>query len=498
MRLGVIVLSLLALVPAAAAEPEATLRTYALIVANNQSLLPTRESLRFADDDGVRYAELFRASGAAVSLYAVLDADTQRLYPEEVAAATPPTRAALLAGLEHLFVAMRRDHAAGERVVFYFVFSGHGETTEDGEGYVHLLDAKLTRDDLFAEVIARSPADLNHVIIDACNAYFMVAERGAQAQPAGNYGSLIKSFVSRSKLGAYPNTGVLLSTASASEVHEWGRIEAGIFSHELRSALAGAADADGNGAVDYDEAAAYLAAANGALPDRRTRLQVFARAPARNVAEPLMRLSASGARLSVPPSVAGRYSIEDDRGVRYADFNSSNDAGVELRLVPRPLYYVRGDAGEYRLEPAEVGSSYDLATLTPQPARLALRGSANDAFARYLFGVPFGPQFVAGYRQAQLLVVTGPESSVEARLEPPVRPWRYGATTAAVTLGVASGVLEWLARGAAADYRNAAGSTGEVAQYRDRAEGYHRLALFGGGLSVSAAITAAGLYWLER
>jgi hypothetical protein len=43
--------------PAWAAEPERV--SYALIIANNASLDPKQASLRYADDDGARYYELF-------------------------------------------------------------------------------------------------------------------------------------------------------------------------------------------------------------------------------------------------------------------------------------------------------------------------------------------------------------------------------------------------------------------------------------------------------
>src|SRR5206468_464674 len=124
------------------------------------------------------------------------------------------------------FSEARRDAEAGRRVVFYFIFSGHGDVSADGIGYVHLLDGPWTRSDLFEEVLARSPAAVNHVIIDACNAYYLVARRGGQAAPAGDNSLLVRDFLNREHLAAFPNTGVLLSTSRAAEVHEWGRIEA--------------------------------------------------------------------------------------------------------------------------------------------------------------------------------------------------------------------------------------------------------------------------------
>ena len=63
------------------------------------------------------------------------------------------------------------------------------------------------------------------------------------------------------------------------ESHEWAGFEAGVFSHEVRSGLFGAADADGDGRVTYAEIAAFVRRANEAIPADRFRPQVLARPP---------------------------------------------------------------------------------------------------------------------------------------------------------------------------------------------------------------------------
>ena len=64
---------------------------YALIVANNASLSEARAPLRFADDDGARYAELFGVIAEEVRLYSVFDAETQRTFPDQTDRAVPPS-----------------------------------------------------------------------------------------------------------------------------------------------------------------------------------------------------------------------------------------------------------------------------------------------------------------------------------------------------------------------------------------------------------------------
>src|SRR5688572_15963361 len=79
--------------PARAAAPERV--TYALIVANNASLDPKLAPLRYADDDGARYYELFAPQTQETVLLSVLDAETQTRHPGLAARTQPPTRAAL-------------------------------------------------------------------------------------------------------------------------------------------------------------------------------------------------------------------------------------------------------------------------------------------------------------------------------------------------------------------------------------------------------------------
>jgi len=491
-RLAVLVLASLASSVAGAAGPV----VYAVVVANNQTFDNSRQPLRFADDDGARYAELFGLTAERIALLAVLDEDTQRVFPDAVSASRAPDRAQLLATLEDTFARIREERAAGKEVVFYFVFSGHGEVSEDSEGYVHLLDGPWTRGDLFEHVIAASPANVNHVLIDACNAYFMVARRGGgQAEDAGDFKNLIRDFLDHESLAVHPDTGVFLSTSSANEVHEWGRIEAGIFSHVIRSALSGAADANGDGAVDYDEVNAYIAAANGDLPDRKTRLEVYARPPAQNLREPLARIPERGARVHIPAHWAGRYYLEDDRGVRFADFNKTAEVSLDLRLVPRPRYYLRSDNEEYVVEPASATSSIRIEDIPAQPLTLAARGSVNDAFAQHLFAIPFGPQFVTGYKQASFSATTPLE--VHASPTSKLEPWKWASAAVAGGLAVTSGTLEILSRSAASDYRNGAGSSADLAMTQGRAESLHQAALVTGGIALTAAVTYGVLFWLD-
>ena len=80
-------------------------------------------------------------------------------------------------------------------------------------------------------------ADESHLIIDACYSYFLAFGRG----PGGRRRE-VPSFATAEGLAGRSDVGLLLSTTSARESHEWAGFQAGIFSHEVRSGLYGAAD----------------------------------------------------------------------------------------------------------------------------------------------------------------------------------------------------------------------------------------------------------------
>ena len=115
-------------------------------------------------------------------------------------------------------------------------------------------------------------------------------------------------------------SALILASSTSSETHEWSRWEAGIFSHELRSGLLGPADVNGDGVVTYDEAAAFVEAANAAIDVPKARLRVFFRPPPARKDLPLFDLAPLQGRpgLEVDPEHVGQYYIEDARGVRVA------------------------------------------------------------------------------------------------------------------------------------------------------------------------------------
>ena len=483
----------LTLATAVAPSPPAS-ATFALIVANNQprpedgSLAP----LRYADDDGARYYELFELFADRVILHSVLDDESQRVHPEVTRISRPPTRREIRRSLDVLFEDIEKTRARGVRTELFFVFVGHGSALESGEGVMHFLDGGFTRSDLFQEVVARSPADTNHVVIDACNAFLFVAGRGDDTR--SSIDRAVDQYLARETMHRHPNTGFLLSTSATTEVHEWSGFRAGVFSHEVRSAMMGGADVNADGAVTYDEVRAFLNAANGKVTDPRARLSPWVSAPAIRRTAPLVeRPKADGAAtVHVPGDLAGRWSIEDSRGVRLADVNVAPDGPVTLLLSPKRDHVLRGSDVEISL-PSTMASELDAQRLARRDASVRSRG-IETSFRDGLFALPFGVAFYQGYTAAN----PSPESSVLAEVPAQdglsTETWIGGSllvvSVAAIATGVVYGVL---AQNDAEDYRNATGPLDEVNGLRNRARDRETAANVLIGVGVAAAIGGTAL-----
>ncbi len=96
---------------------------------------------------------------------------------------------------------------------------------------------------------------------------YMAFEKG----PGGERRSYDRHFVDRLDTSRIKNTGFLLSTSSDRDSHEWERFQAGVFSHEILSALRGGADVDGNRRITYAELGAFLTTANELIKNPRYR-----------------------------------------------------------------------------------------------------------------------------------------------------------------------------------------------------------------------------------
>lgn len=211
-----------------------------------------QQTLRYADDDALAMHQLLQDAGVESRLLVTFDEETRRLHPS-LSPSGPPTLDTLrhtLREIERQIGKAKREGATSE---LHFFYSGHGDV-EKGEGYGVLPGDRLTRTRLFDDVINRSQADRIHVIIDACKSYFLVFGKG----PGGTRTPYPYPFAEEALSFDFNRVGFVLFASSGRESHEWERYQAGIFSHEVRSAFRGGADADGDGRMAYAELGARL------------------------------------------------------------------------------------------------------------------------------------------------------------------------------------------------------------------------------------------------
>jgi hypothetical protein len=475
-----------------------------------------RPMLAHADDDAARLYTQEMVAAERAWLLTTFDAETARLYPDLAALAREPTRVELARALGEAAWNARERREAGQATELVFFFAGHGDVTPRGEGYLVLADGAFTRSDLHTHVVRGSAADINHIIIDACASYFMVAERGtpeeATAAPVPLTPALLdvlRGDGARERRladpAAWARTGTLVATSSSAATHESAELGAGVFSFLFRSALSGAADVNGDGRVEYSEAAAFIRAASGDLPDPRARLDVHAVAPAQapHVALADLARLTEGSLLYVEPGRPQRLRLRDARGLPYIELHRDGSTPVTVRLVGNPFYVVEMGDREALLVARDAGA-YALSALEFRRRPTRARGAlpAHEA----LFSRPFGEAYLAGFLADARLPAPHAGAPLVVQFAPraaPQEPFPYGAVGA--TTLIASGALAIFAGGAAAanlmsfgelERRFAASATidPEVAL---QVEVWRASALILTAASAAAAATGAALLWLD-
>jgi hypothetical protein len=491
--------ALLSLLAVAAAGPPASKadarpqEAFALVLGVNRSVDSDSPPLRYADDDAVRFRHLFQLVGIRTQALARLDDNTRRLHPGEPDLPAPRL-AALQQAVAQLATQVAASRAAGRRTVLYLVYAGHGKA-EGRSGYVTLEDARLRGADLLARIIQPVGADHSHVIVDACQSYFAVLGRG----PGGSE-RVLRGFSDLGPIGERPDVGLLLSTSSARESHEWAAFQSGVFSHEVRSGLYGAADADGDGVISYFEIASFVERANASVPNEQYRPDVFAKAPAGLPALLDLR-PALPQRIEVDGPALGHHYLEDSAGVRWADFH--NAAAVRIARPSRSTLYLRraSDDREYLLpDGAPVTRTSQLAL---RDAHVAGRGAAHDLF-RSLFALPFDAAAVESYRSKSSAGLPAPADAGELAeplavevTRPEVRrpsPLALGLAGAGAASAIAGAATLLSARGLKDDVTTKTPQA-EVQQINQRIRDRNRwgAVLLGAG---GAALLGGGAWWL--
>jgi hypothetical protein len=469
-RLSLLVLlaTLLVAVRAESAPPRRPV--YTIAVGHNavaEVLRPNAgglTTLRYADDDALRFYNLMQHGSVQAFLLAIADTETQRRFPEASGRALAPSLAELDRVVELVARAISRDRAAGEEPELVFFFSGHGVRDESGSAALSLLDGALTRAWLYERLLARVSARTIHVIVDACHAEAVVRPRDVDAKLEPLQAAERDSYLDTATLARFPHVGAVLASSSGTQSFEWDAYRSGVFAHQLLSALRGGADVNGDARVEYSEIAAFLSAANLRVRDPRARLDIVVRAPPVDRRTALLDLSTVARQFELRGRAQGAWArgffIESERGERLLDVFPEQRATLALRLpVGERLFLVRPD-GESDLG-VRTGARLDLGSLTIRRARARARGSVDSSLREGLFQVRYGPAFYEGYVSQQvdfLPVQFHPDVSREMESPRADRPSKIRKTTATVLLGaggaaaIAAGTLAVMAFESKRDY----------------------------------------------
>ena len=499
-------LVLVAMLLATAAHARGRDVPYAIVIGNNAPPTGTPEKLaplRYADDDAVRYYQLFSRM-ADTRLLVVLDTQTQRRYPGLAAYTEPPTLANFDRAIRDLAAKMTSDRQRGDRPVLYVAFSGHGARDDRGEPFLALVDGALTQQKLYDDVFAKLPTAFTHLIVDACNAGGVVGVRGgffdreANTQAAPATADEVKPILEATPLARYPHVGVILATTLGQEAHEWSAIESGVFTHELLSGMLGAADVNADLRIEYTELQAFVAAANRNIRDPRAIPHVIARPPRVDQNVALVTLNAlRGMRmLRGNASQLGHFHIELDNGQRYLDAHLEPGAPVALAVPEATVAFVRAGNREATVPPR---GPVTLAALAFGESRSGSRGSIEASYRGALFSANYGRAYYQGYVDSigAVGVAFPPHSVVPADRPGGTRPSRrlaLGTGIAAGALGVTALVTGAIALDAKRDY-DATDLQRPAEEARRRYERYGTVAIATG---VAALAAGAASYWLWR
>jgi hypothetical protein len=321
------------------------IKRFAIVIGNNSPDDPSQATLHYADDDAVAIHQLFLEVGVRSTLLASPDPETVEDYVTETTTARNPTLETLFEVFEKKKRNIEVYRRLGYETSFIIYYSGHGDVW-DGEGYVVLANGRLTQSILLEDIIAESPADTNHVFIDACKSYFMVFNKGPSINGKRERIPFVSSFNFGRSGRNLERTGLVLSASSYRDSHEWERFQAGVFSYEVRSALRGGADADGNGEITYGELGAFLNYANKEVPPP-FRPDFFVRPPGGppvNLEHPLLTWRESTSVLTVDTGELGHIYVETPTGIRIVDAHPGKTQTLTLRLPKeRPLFVRTAD-----------------------------------------------------------------------------------------------------------------------------------------------------------
>jgi len=470
---------------------------------------PELATLRYADDDAVAFHEFARTIATRSYLLAMLDRETQARNPALSAAARAPSLVDLKRTVAEIQGGVDASVSAGEDPTVLIFYSGHGARASGDQSALTFADGLLTRDALYDEVLAPLQGRFLHLFVDACNAEAVVRPRDVDARVVTPTAADIEGAFQKTTLARFPRVGAVVASTSGAQAHEWDVYQAGIFTHELLSALRGAADVDGNRRIEYSELAAFLSAANREVADARARPRTIVRPPALDRRAAIVDLEdvRGGAYLEGRADKLGAFFIEDGRGARLLDMRAESTFRVSLVVPAGETLYLRNHRGQTTIQLA-AGERLSLDRLQLTEHDVRARGALETALRRGLFATTFGPGYYRGFVDRSDDLAAVPVGEAEALIEMPApdapppgsstrrrQAWIAFGAAAALTVGaVVLGGMTWDARN---DFENTYLER-PAAEAEQRYQRNLALSISTAGLAAIAAGLGTWLYTRDR
>jgi hypothetical protein len=292
------------------------------------------EDVRFAllvghDDGGPGTAQLFYAEADAERLADVLK-QLGSIDPSRMTLLRSPTAT----GFDRALRAMGKDiaaaKAAGAHVSLLFYYSGHADPDALRLGRETVPFVALRA------ALAETGADARLLFLDSCFSGGASRAKGASRAPG---------FLRAATATADVRGEVVITSSAADEAsQESDEVGGSYFTHYLISALRGAADTSGDGAVTLDEAYRYVyhrTVAHTSGTRAGTQHPGFDYDLSGSGDVVLTNLGTRGAALSFGPDEDGRFLIFDDDARRFV---------AEVRVMAGRPTRLMVEAGRYRIQ----------------------------------------------------------------------------------------------------------------------------------------------------
>ncbi len=212
------------LISAAQAEE----RRYALLIGANRGDAADR-TLRYAERDAVRFAEVLRSFG--------------EVEPSNLVLLRDPDAAEVRAAMESLEARIAAETSPDDTAILILYYSGHADAAD-----LHLDGTRLPLAELKRRV-SESNADAQVLVVDACRAGELTRLKGAT--PAEPFTITINN------AATYDGMAIITSAAPGEDAQESDRLQGGVFTHHFIAGLQGAADQSGDHRVTLTEAYKY-------------------------------------------------------------------------------------------------------------------------------------------------------------------------------------------------------------------------------------------------